>query len=150
MGATKAQIGRAGELLVQFRLIQEGIDSAPMTTDAGIDLVAFSPRTGRSVTIQVKTNEKPKRGGGKGKLALDWWVADRSPADVVALVDLHTSRVWLLTMPEIKTHARQHSSDKYHLYFYTDASVRPRVRGQKSLDVHFDEFLLERRLGQLF
>jgi len=149
MGATKAQIGRAGELLVQLRLIQEGIDSAPMTTDAGIDLVAFSPRTGRSVTIQVKTNEKPKPGGGKGKLALDWWVPDRSPADVVALVDLDTSRVWLLTMPEIKIHARQHSSGRYHIYFYTDAAVRPRVRGQKALDVHFEEFLLQRRLGQL-
>jgi len=35
---TTAQIGRAGELLVQQRLLLFGIESAPLTTDTGIDL----------------------------------------------------------------------------------------------------------------
>jgi len=43
MKLSTAKIGRAGELLVQYRLLLLGIDSAPMTTDAGIDLVAYAP-----------------------------------------------------------------------------------------------------------
>jgi hypothetical protein len=44
MKLTTAQIGRAGELLVQEQLLLHGIESAPLTTDTGIDLVAYSPR----------------------------------------------------------------------------------------------------------
>ena len=36
-------IGAAGELLVQYQLLKMGIDSARMTTDAGIDLVVYAP-----------------------------------------------------------------------------------------------------------
>lgn len=61
-----AQIGAAGALLVQYRLLKAGIDSAAMTTDDGIDLVAYSPRLHQALTIQVKTNLRPKPGGGKG------------------------------------------------------------------------------------
>ena len=88
LALSKAQIGRCGELLVQYRLLRRRIESAPMTTDAGIDLVAYSPNSVRPVTIQVKTNLQPKPGGGRGKLALDWWISEASPAELVALVDL--------------------------------------------------------------
>ena len=61
---------------MQFLLLREGIESAELTTDAGIDLVAFAPRQGTAVTIQVKTNLRPKRrAGGRGKPVLDWWLA---------------------------------------------------------------------------
>jgi hypothetical protein len=70
----KAQIGRCGELLVQYKLLKEGVESAPMTTDAGIDLVAYSPKSREPVTIQVKACHRPKRAGGKGRMTLDWWV----------------------------------------------------------------------------
>jgi hypothetical protein len=56
----KAQIGRCGELLVQYRLLKHGIESASMTTDAGIDLVAYAPRSREAVTVQVKANLQPK------------------------------------------------------------------------------------------
>ena len=92
---TTAQIGKAGELLVQLRLLQLGVDSSHMTTDAGIDLVAFYPKSKRAATIQVKTNDRPKPSGGKGKLALDWWLPEKSPAELIALVDLSELRVWL-------------------------------------------------------
>jgi len=68
---TTQQIGRLGELLVQFELLRYGIDSAPMTTDAGVDLVAYAGSKGRSLTIQVKTNLTPKPGGGKGASAVE-------------------------------------------------------------------------------
>ena len=44
MELTTAQIGKAGELLVQQKLLLNGIESAPLATDAGIDLVAYSFR----------------------------------------------------------------------------------------------------------
>jgi len=47
---TTQQIGRLGELLVQYELLRHGIESAPMTTDAGVDLVAYSEIRGRSFT----------------------------------------------------------------------------------------------------
>ncbi len=65
------QIGKCGELLIQYKLLLRGIESAALTTDAGVDLVAYSDEKRKPVTIQVKTNLKAKPGGGKGKMALD-------------------------------------------------------------------------------
>ena len=95
MKLTNAQIGKSGELLVQYKLLKYGIESSQLTTDTGIDLVAFSSKKEKAFTIQVKTNLNPKPGGGSGKLALDWWLRDNSPADIVALVDLSTDRIWM-------------------------------------------------------
>jgi len=81
---------------VQYKLLLYGIESSPLTTDSGIDLVAYSGKNQDAVTIQVKTNLKPKPGGGKGKLAIDWWIPVESPADLFALVDLEKNRVWLV------------------------------------------------------
>jgi hypothetical protein len=61
-----AQIGASGVLLIQYRLLKCGIESAPMTTDAGIDLVVYSPKLKKAVTVQVKTCLRPKPAGGKG------------------------------------------------------------------------------------
>ncbi|MDQ2842616.1 MAG: hypothetical protein M3Y72_16555 [Acidobacteriota bacterium] len=92
---TTQQIGRLGELLVQYELLRHGIDSAPMTTDTGIDLVAYSPDKKASFTIQVKANLAPKPGGGKGSAAIDWWVAEDCPAEWIAFADISTRRVWM-------------------------------------------------------
>jgi hypothetical protein len=78
MKLTTAQIGRCGELLVQYALLSRGVESAPMSTAAGIDLVAYSPASQNPYTIQVKTNLSAKPGGGKGAPALDWWVRSSS------------------------------------------------------------------------
>jgi hypothetical protein len=63
---TTRHIGAAGELLVQYRLLKVGIDSARLTTDAGIDLVVYAPGSAEATTVQVKTNLAPKPAGGKG------------------------------------------------------------------------------------
>ncbi len=147
---TTQQIGRAGELLVQYKLLLHGIDSAPMTTDVGIDLVAFSYKRSEAVTIQVKSNFKPKPGGGKGKPALDWWIPESNPSDLIALVDLSQSRVWLMTIAEIKANAQQHPKGRYHLYMYTDPATKSRSSGKKILDYEFSEFLLENRVSRFF
>jgi hypothetical protein len=59
-------IGAAGELLVQYQLLKMGIDSARMTTDAGIDLVVYAPGDRSASTVQVKTNVAAKPAGGRG------------------------------------------------------------------------------------
>ena len=51
----RAQLGAWGELLVQQELLTFNIDSARMTTDYGIDLVAYDPASKQSFSIQVKT-----------------------------------------------------------------------------------------------
>lgn len=149
-GLSTAQIGRCGELLVQQRLLLHGIESAPMSTDVGIDLVAYSDHKQQPLTIQVKANLKPKPGGGTGKAALDWWIPEDCPAHLVALVDLSTDRVWLLSQAEVLALAQQRSGGRCHLYMYTDPTAKPRISGRK---VHLHEFeglILSNRVHAIF
>ena len=44
-------IGAAGELLVQYKLLKLGIDSARLTTDSGIDQVRYLPESKSAATI---------------------------------------------------------------------------------------------------
>lgn len=145
---TTAQIGRAGELFCQFQLLKYGIESAPMTTDAGIDLVAYAPRSKRAVTIQVKTNLRPKPGGGRGTKALDWWVSAASPAELVVLVDLETDSCWLFSHSELERFAQQRSNGRLHFYFYTGDKARPKVAGRVAAD--YESYRLERRIAEFF
>lgn len=145
-----AQIGQSGELLVQYRLLLLGIDSSQMSTDAGIDLVAYCPGSRAAHTIQVKTNLKPKPGGGTGKLGLDWWVPEASPAQLAALVDLSEQRVWMFTHQEIAEHAQQHPEGRFHLYMYVDPTHQPKKAGRMAHVYEFQRFLLENRAHALF
>ncbi len=120
-----------------------------MTTDAGIDLVVFNPSTTSAVTVQVKANEAPKPGGGKGKLALDWWIPHDCPADLVAVADLSTNQVWLFKTTEMNTIAQQSSSGRWHLYMYTDARVQTRSAKPTKIG-EFDPYLLHNRVATLF
>ncbi len=142
------RIGRCGELLVQYKLLKLGIESAAMTTDAGVDLVAFAPSSQRAVTIQVKANDAPKPGGGRGKLALDWWIADDCPSELAAFVDVSSDRAWLLTKIELAALAQQHSSGRYHFYMYVDPAVKPRG-AHLAMQADFEPHLLERKAGFL-
>lgn len=149
-GISTAQIGRCGELLVQYRLLLRGIESAALTTDSGIDLVAYGARSRSPFTIQVKSNLAPKRGGGKGKLSLDWWIPESSPAQFHALVDLSTERVWILTHQELLASAQQRSSSgRLHIFMYVDETVRPRRTDLRMLASEFKPFLLENRIKDL-
>jgi len=141
------KIGRMGELLVQFELLRYGIDSAPMTTDTGIDLVAFSATKGRSFTIQVKTNLKPKPGGGKGKLGLDWWVKDDCPAEYYAFVDVSSPSIWILNMSELVLEAQQKPAGRLHFCMSTDSESKSYTRCG---DVKYTKYLFKYRVSELF
>lgn len=144
------QIGKLGELLVQYRLLLIGVESAHLTTDAGIDLVAYSKGKKEAITIQVKTDLQPKPGGGKGKLALDWWVPDNSPAQLFALVDISENRIWVFTREEMKEKAQQQPEGRLHFYIHTDPSIKRRKDAPAASLNEFEEFLLENRIGTLF
>jgi len=134
---------------VQYRLLKFGIDSAAMTTDSGIDLVAYSPKNSRSFTIQVKTQETPLKGGGKGKLALAWDLRDSSPAELVAVTDLSTDSAWLFTHAEFERLAQQHSEKGgLKLYMYVDESVN--TKKKMALLSQFDQYRLENRIDTFF
>ena len=100
-------IGAAGELLVQYQLLRQGIDSARLTTDSGIDLVMYVPGHRSAATIQVKTNLGPKPAGGKGKLLLSWPFPDDLRAQWLACVDMSTDSAWLF--PTERARASLHS-----------------------------------------
>ena len=92
------QIGRCGELLVQYMLLKYGVESAPMTTDFGIDLIAFNTAKQQTVTIQVKTSTYHD----PNDKWLRWEILYDCPADYVALVDLDRNKFWLIKLDEFK------------------------------------------------
>ena len=117
---TTQQIGRCGELLVQYILLKHGVESAPLTTDPGIDLVAFpnvkaSPEERRKpLTIQVKTSTQH---GATGDKWLEWWIPDDCPADYIAVVDIDRGKFWLLTTKEFEQRGAR-SGEGYRLWWY--------------------------------
>src|SRR5678815_2269868 len=86
----------------------------------------------------------PEPGGGKGRLALDWWVQENVMARAVALADLSTGTAWLMTPSEIREAAQQHSGGRSHLYMYIEPDA-PTLTGLPNRTMDFDRFLLERR-----
>ena len=142
-----AAIGTAGELLVQYKLLKYGIDSARLTVDAGIDLVMYVPGHHEAATIQVKTKKKPVPAGGKGKPTLGWNFRDACPAEWLAVADLSTDRAWLFTMHQARELAQQHSAnDQRQLYWYIDDSAPNSARTQRQMESYRVEAVAERLL----
>jgi|GEM_PF-527557 hypothetical protein len=140
----KNMIGLSGKYFAQAMLIREGLPTAAGKN--GIDLVVNLKKPRREFYVFVVSNLQPKRAGGKGKEALDWWVPLKTEADIVACVDLSALRVYLFERDELARLAQQRTSSKYHLYMYTDKEVA--LRGKKSMkfDYEFEGFKLENRV----
>ncbi len=117
-------IGAAGELLVQYRLLRLGIDSARLTTDSGVDLVAYSPSEAQARTIQVKAMDKPVKAGGKGALALGWSFPADLHAELLATVLLSDDSVWLFTREEARALASPRAQNTMLLNWYVEPTVR--------------------------
>jgi hypothetical protein len=117
-------IGAAGEALVTYKLLKHEIDSARMTTDAGVDLVMYIPGIEGSATIQVKAQWEPVPAGGTGEAQCSW-VFDRDcPADWLAVVDLSRDAAWLFEMEDACELAQQKpDSGKWRIYWYADDAV---------------------------
>jgi hypothetical protein len=142
----KNMIGFSGKYFVQSMLTREGMPTS--AGKDGIDLLVNLKKPRREFSIFVVSNLQPKRAGGKGKEALDWWIPLSTAADIIACVDLSELRVWLFERDELPKYAQQKTSSKYHLYMYTDKAVA--LRGKKSMkfDYEFEGFKLENRVYQ--
>lgn len=144
------QIGKLGELLSQYQLLQYGIESAHLTTDAGIDLVAYSSSKSIARTIQVKANLSPKPAGGKGKDILSWWVPDDCPAELFAFVCVSINQVWMFSRDDLNSVAQQKSGGKRQFYMYTASNISQRSDRKPAQIERFDRFRLENNVGNLF
>ena len=118
---TAQQIGRCGELLVQYMLLKYGIESAPLTTDTGIDLVAY-PRiasntwpANRPATIQVKTSTH--RGDETNGKWIEWNLPVDCPADYVAAVDIERNKLWLFEFADFKALAKRAGEGHLRLWW---------------------------------
>ncbi|MFO7915062.1 MAG: hypothetical protein R6U43_05165 [Candidatus Krumholzibacteriales bacterium] len=141
---SKSLIGKSGRMLTQVILTREGINVHK--GEKSTDLIIRLERPKREFTIMTTTNLKPKRAGGKGKFALDWWVPKDCDSDFVACSDLESMRVWIFRTEEIPTLAQQQTAGKYHLYMYTDRKVALRGKKEMKFDYEFEPFLLEYRV----
>lgn len=143
-------IGAAGELLVQYQLLKLGIDSARLTTDAGIDLVVYSPATGAATTVQIKAVQAPTPAGGRGREAIGWNFPHDCPAQLIAVVSLSADSAWIFTIAEARRIAQQRSpKDVRRLYWYTDESTHQR-NGVPLKQSDMERYLLTTRAPQLF
>lgn len=131
-------------IFVQSLLLREGItcDAA----EGAIDLEVQLTKPKRKFSVLVVTNLRPKKAGGKGKEALDWWIPAKSEADFIACVDLSTLRVWLFSAAEISKFAQQRSKNKLHFYMYTDNTVALRGKKAQKFDYEFESYRIENRV----
>ena len=81
---TTAQIGRAGELLVQCRLLLLGLDSSAMSTDAGIDLVVYPLNLGAPTSRFLARRQELTAIVCRGAQQLSALLSGASPAAVAS------------------------------------------------------------------
>ena len=138
-------IGAAGEALVTYKLLKHEIDSARMTTDAGVDLVMYIPGHRRSATIQVKAQWEPVPAGGKGPL-ISAWVFDRNcPAEWLAVADLSSDKAWLFEIGQARELAQQKpESGKWRIYWYpVDSTVGGNPRKESDMAAYEIDTVLD-------
>ncbi len=142
-------IGAAGELLVQYRLIKRGIDSARLTTDSGIDLVMYVPGHREALTVQVKPVREPthRYSAGLGPLIVWWMFPVTCEAQWLAGVDISRDLVWLLPIEDAMRFARGcDSKGQTSLYWYLED--RPRG-GKTGVESDFDWYRFEAVIDRL-
>jgi hypothetical protein len=116
-------IGAAGELLVQYKLLKYGIDSARLTTDSGIDLVMYVPGTKEAATIQVKSVAVPKSATAKGLPIVGVGFPHSCKAQWLAICDLSRDRAWLLMIEKARELAQQHNAKGLRQLYWTVGST---------------------------
>ena len=118
------QIGKCGELLVQYKLLKFGVEFAQMTTDYGIDLLAMHPTGHEAVTIQVKTARHRDRGSGSEWVV--WSMPKKCIAQYVAAVDLERDKTWLLKTEDFE----QLAGSGRWLWWYISGQRPKRAKSQ--------------------
>jgi hypothetical protein len=110
---------------VQYQLLKMGIDSARMTTDAGIDLVVYAPGNRSASTVQVKTNMSAKPEGGRARCrgaGISLISAQRS-----CLRSLHSTRIPLGSLSWRRPRGRPSNTPSGAFVSCTGVSRPPRL-----------------------
>ena len=92
--------GKVGELLIQIKLLLNGIQAAPPILDSGNDLVAICGRTIKTIQVKTKENSTP-----------NWDIRPTEREyDILALVelamdprDLSDAKIYLLSKDEVNS-----------------------------------------------
>jgi len=148
---TTQQIGKCGELLVQYMLLKDGVDSAHLTTDPGIDLVAFpnvkasTEERRKPVTIQVKTSTTHI--GNVGDRYLRWQIPEDCPADYIAAVSFDREKFWLIRTEEFKRKAYRRASGELDLRLLLSGHEYKRI---KQKEEQFKEYEMENAIPKVF
>ncbi len=143
---TTAQVGKCGELLVQYELLKRGIESAPMTTDYGIDLVAIESGTHRSVTIQVKASQRHEDATSEW---VEWNMRKECVADLVAVVDIDRGKVWLFTKTRFESISKSTGEKGRRLWWYIPG-LRPTTATLKRSEGDFANDDIDAAVPKLF
>jgi len=123
--------------LVLYRLSRLGVDAGALR--AGPHLLAR--RTGRPVTIQLNVVESGSRTGR----TCEWLIDEVFSADLVALVDLSSERVWLMTPYEVGELSKLGEDGKRRLYTYADPTLDLEKTGHIVFSGDFERYALERQ-----
>ena len=94
----KVLTGTLGELLVQIRLLQHGVQAAPPIKDSGNDLIAVNGKEFRAVSVRTTTTgtySKPEAGRLYHVLAVVFLVGDERE------VSLDGSQLFLIPQAEV-------------------------------------------------
>ena len=142
------QIGKCGELLIQYELLKRGVESAPLTTDTGVDLVAFRDVRQKPVTIQVKTTTAPS--DPPGIKWVRWDVAANCPAEYVALVDLYRNKSWLISTEDLWKIAERPPDKDCYLWWYVPEYETKRGRRPAMNEEQFKEYEMDAAISKVF
>ena len=111
-------------LELDFPLLKHGVESAPLTTDPGIDLVAFPSvrafpdKRGEPVTIQVKTSTHRSETSDPMCKWLLWEIQNDCPAYYIAAVDFEREKFWLISTKEFIKEATRAAEGRSRLWWY--------------------------------
>ena len=102
---TTQQIGKCDELPVQYMLFKHEVESAPLTTDLGIDLEAFpnvevSPEE-RQKPLTTRVNPSNHLGRTANKW-LEWQIPEEGPAAYIEAADLIRGKFLLIRTGRFK------------------------------------------------
>ena len=96
--SNKINTGTVGELLVQIRLLQHGVQAAPPIKDSGNDLIAVNSDIFRAVSVRTTTNgrfNKPDPARAYHVLAIVELLGEDSK------IYLDASRIFLVPQAEV-------------------------------------------------